>query len=123
MMENIMVVRIKERGYAGHFCASQSCSFRRNTLIEYGDKRIVVSTVGNYRSALNGEIDEIGCDRHYETMAFEAIFQYPYWEADIGKNVYIDAPCSLKGVEHDSDFKADEMHDAAVKELAYKISV
>ena len=85
-------VKRTERGWAGHFICGNDCRFRRNTLLEYGDKRVVVSTVGNllYINPITkkGEITTIGLNRYYETMAFEATFENDfYWEADIGNAI------------------------------------
>ena len=117
-------IKIIERGYAGHFCASANCFFRRNTLIEYGNKRIVVSTVGNYNpSYFSGDKDtnkirqEIGWERFYETMAFEAKKEGVYWEANINKEVPFKSNWALNELEQETDLKADKMHDRAVKEL------
>jgi len=74
-------VKITERGWAGHFCAAGLCGFRRNTLIEAGQKRVVVSTVGNLRD--DGKTREVGVGRYYETMAFHAKKEGVYWEADV----------------------------------------
>jgi hypothetical protein len=42
-------------------------------LLEYGDKQIVVSTVGDMHSKYyDGPIETVGYNRYYETMAFAA---------------------------------------------------
>lgn len=117
-------LKITERGYAGHFCASRSCSFRRNTLLEYGDRRIVVSTVGNYRPHYHGfgtgrkGENEIGVNRFYETMAFEAKKEGVYWEADVTKEVSFKSKWAIDKLELETDKEADEMHEKVVKELS-----
>ncbi len=121
-------LKITDRGYAGHFCASRSCLFHRNTLIEYGNKRIVVSTVGNYQPKITfNDKDkyehQIGINRFYETMAFEAMKQGVYWEANVGKEVEFKSSWSLNELKQETDLKADKMHDAVVKELSKKIQL
>lgn len=110
-------VKITERGFAGHFCASQWCWFRRNTLIEIGDKRIVVSTVGNYNPPHGNKGQEIGYGRYYETMAFNAIKKGIYWEADVSREITFKSKWSINELEFESDMEADMMHDNVVKEL------
>lgn len=108
---------VTERGWPGHFIAAQGCLFRRNTLLELGNDRIVVSTVGNYRDHDN-TVQEIGWNRHYETMAFRAKWEAPYWEADVTREVSLTTPCGIEGVEQASDGWANDMHEAAVAEIA-----
>lgn len=110
---------ITERGWAGHFICADRCMFRRNTLIDYGDGKIVVSTVGQMRNRDNLGCDTIGAfNRYYETMAFEAVFEKGYWEADVSKEISFESPWSICELEHETDGKANDMHEAVVKELA-----
>ena len=64
---------ITERGWAGHFICSDRCQFRRNTLIDFGKKKIIVSTVGLLRLERDDKkFETVGYNRFYETMALEA---------------------------------------------------
>lgn len=110
-----------ERGWAGHFICAPSCLFRRNTLLELGKKRIVVSTVGGYR--YNEKIETIGAGgRYYETMAFKAKKDGAYWEADISKQLCFESEWAIcapspDNLPKDVDDEADQMHEAVVAEL------
>lgn len=119
-------LKITERGWAGHFICSPWCGFRRNTLVEYGNKRIVVSTVGNYQPQKTGikELDEsktknqIGIERYYETMVFEAKKEGVYWEADVTKAVEFKSKWAINELEQETDLEANEMHEQVVKEIS-----
>lgn len=115
-------VKRTERGWAGHFCCSYDCRFRRNTLLEYNDVGVVVSTVGNM--IRNGVPEEIGLDRDYETMAFYVDKRTKeYKDADVRKQIFFDSNWQLKN-DGDDDFidnKANDMHEAVVKELSEKL--
>ena len=105
-----------ERGWPGHYICAHDCKFRRNTLLEYGDVRIVVSTVGNYIFKEKTQI--IGFDRYYETMAFHAKLDEIYWDADVQKEVDFDSEWAVRHMETDSDQIANDMHEAVVKEIS-----
>jgi hypothetical protein len=106
-------VKRTERGWAGHVIWSASrCRFRRNTLLECGDKRIVVSTVGDLE---NGE--PIGHNRYYETKAFWAKKDGVYWDADKAKEVPFESPWCIGTLSGTSDDEANDMHEAVVAEL------
>jgi len=117
-------VRRTERGWAGHFICANQCRFRRNTLLEYEDIKIVVSTVGLQENPLKGKgygfdemFSEIGADRYYETMAFHAKpGDTRYHDADVEREVFFDSPWSISEV--DADDKANVMHEVVVKEIA-----
>lgn len=122
-------IKVTERGYAGHYICSSHCKFRRNTLIEFGDKRIVVSTVGDYSPCLPKGLEksniynDIGAGgRKYETMAFWAEYKKPYWEADVSKQIDFESEWAIYELEYETDFKADEMHDNVVKEISKLLS-
>lgn len=120
-----MKAKITERGWPGHFIFADRCMFRRNTLLDFGRKKIIVSTVGMMRDFKNeGSYDTIGAGgRYYETMAFEAKKGGPYWDVDVGKQINFEsewAICaeSIKKLPKDADNKANDMHEAVVSEIA-----
>jgi hypothetical protein len=117
-----MLVKRTERGWAGHFIGAHSCHFRRNTLLEYGDTKIVVSTVGNM--AGNKGSEEIGLNRYYETMAFYSKEDDNlYHDADVGKQVSFESEWAISRVdiENGTDNQANDMHERVVQELTKKI--
>lgn len=75
-----------------------------------------MSTVGNYYYHDKPEI--IGCERYYETMAFEAVKEGVYWEADVSRQLNFESPWSINECEQETDLKADAMHEQVVKELS-----
>ena len=113
------IIKRTERGWAGHFICAHDCLFRRNTLLENSETgaKIVVSTVGLMR---RGEsIETIGFNRYFETMAFAAEPVGRYLDADVSREVEFDSPWSI--AELDADDKANDMHEAVVKELRNKM--
>lgn len=116
-----MSVTITDRGWPGHFICGHRCTFRRNTLIECGERRVVVSTVGNMLTRDESGREEIGHNRHYETMAFEAKREGSYWEADVCQQLDFDSDWCIEGVTEDSDLRAGEMHEAVVAEFVAKL--
>jgi hypothetical protein len=106
-------VKRTERGWAGHYICADRCRFRRNTLLECGDVRIVVSTVGLL--VVNGKYETVGHDRHFETMAFHAAYDGRYWDADVSRQVQFKSAWMIPEV--DADDQANDMHEAVVAEL------
>lgn len=122
------IVKRTERGWAGHFCCAQDCLFRRNTLLEYNDIKIVVSTVGllqNYQWKENKTLRDIsrfttvGLDRYFETMAFHASNDWRYYDADVSRQINFDSPWAI--AELDADDKANDMHEKVVEEITEKL--
>ena len=114
---------ITYRGWPGHFCCARYCIFHLNTLIEYKDIKIVVSTVGLMQDPLNKDPNkvvyaEIGCDRHFETMIFHAKKDGKFWDADVQRQVYVDLPWSWK---LDEEAEANAGHNKIVEEVAFKL--
>jgi hypothetical protein len=122
MSEKPKVTRT-ERGWGGHFIGVSRCRFRRNTLLECGEERIVVSTVG---AATEDHGDEeqfstIGLDRYYETAAFRAVKSGIYWEADVTKQVPFKGNWYISTLSETSDAEANDMHEAVVAELTEQL--
>lgn len=109
-----------ERGWSGHFICADSCQFRRNTLLECKDIKIVVSTVGAL--FINGKYETIGHRRHFETKAFKAEFIDGYWDANVLENIEFDSTWALEGVNINSDKYANKMHEDVVAELEGKLT-
>ena len=89
--ENIEIKKT-ERGWLGHYCRADKCIFRRNTLLECDDIKIIISTVGN----ITGDIQKICDDRYYETLAFYSCLSPPYTDIDISKQIYFASPWQIK---------------------------
>lgn len=124
-----MKVKRTERGWAGHFICANRCRFRRNTLLEKGDVRIVVSSVGlmekwtgDPRQDRNVRgFETIGHERYYETMVFHAEpAPSRYFDADVSREVNFAAPWCI--VEIDADDKANAQHDAVVAEIEERMA-
>lgn len=115
-------VKVTYRGWPGHYIVAKDCIFRLNTLVEVGEIRYVVSTVGNLqpRVPIGSKIEKVGCDYYYETMVFRAaLVEGGYWDQDSG-NPVLTKHCVEK-ITIDSDQKAQEMHEAAVGEIIGQI--
>lgn len=114
-------VKRTERGWAGHFICADQCLFRRNTLLEYENIKIVVSTVGRLFAKRQGRmgIVTVGCERYYETMAF---YSNPndtvYHDIDVER--YIELGCDWQLNEID-DNKANNMHEMVVEWVSAQI--
>lgn len=130
-------VKVTERGWAGHFICADKCQFRRNTLLEYKDKKWIVSTVGAMPQpealrkipefcSENG-YDTIGFNRYYETMAFEAQpvkgvdGNIIYYDATVGKIIDFDSDWAIDHIDFTTDKLANEMHEQVLSELIEKI--
>lgn len=123
MKGNISDNKVKrtERGWAGHFCMFDKCLFRRNTLLEHEDLKVVVSTVGLLKRDSDGfSFEDLGCGRYFETIAFHADYKDKrYHDADVSRPVYFASPWYIK--EIDADDKANTMHENVVKEIEQKL--
>lgn len=108
-----MPIKRTERGWAGHFICADRCLFRRNTLLEREDTRIIVSTVGLMKGS-NG-FEQVGFNRYFETMAFHAEYDGRYWDANVSREIGFTSQWSID--EADADDRANDMHEAVVAEL------
>lgn len=119
-------VNVTERGWAGHFICADRCRFRRNTLLEYGGKKWVVSTVG--AMVVDREWESIGHNRWYETMAFWSKGD-EYNDADVSRQIDFESAWGIFGETWAEviaqfpkpDLEADRIHNAVVAELIEKI--
>ena len=107
-------MRRTERGWAGHFCCVYKCNFRRNTLLEHNDIKIVVSTVGAMLDS--GRYEALDSkNRFYETMAFHSKgSDVEYHDIDSEKQVDFDSEWETNILD---DNKANDNHEKVVDEI------
>lgn len=117
-------VKRTERGWCGHFIGGADCMYHRNTLLEYGEQKAVVSTIGYYLPRnkrqeywKHGKMDfeMVGRDRYFETMAFLAD-DSQYHDADVTKVIGFNSNWELD--KPDMEMEADAMHDTVCDEIA-----
>ena len=125
-----MEVKRTERGQAGHYFGARYCLFRRNTLIEYGNKKQIVSTVGNYISPLTHKKNTITGNKWYETVAYVAYQNGCYIDIDSNQKIPINSECAIKGetiqelatnYPEGIDNAANDMHEQVVAEMMERI--
>lgn len=109
-------IEITYRGWAGHFICAHKCRFRLNTLVRVNERRVVVSTVGLMENALGNGFEEIGLDRHFETMAFEAKpDENKYWDADVSREVSFPGDWSFPTAGAEGEHWANRNHARVVE--------
>lgn len=120
-----MQVKMTERGWPGHFICASRCTYRRNTLIEAcdGTAKVVVSTVGGMLSRDEDEIETIGSERYYETMAFHASLEGGYFEADVSRDISLNCSTTIGIHSYETDKLAEDMHRHACEEVARRMKV
>jgi hypothetical protein len=119
MTTNNEVVRT-ERGWDGELWSTSEYQFRRNTLLEYNGKGVVIMTVGLWCDPRVGYHRPLNPDCHYETSAYMAYLSDPnYAYADKSKIVTFNSPCRIKSFV--SCYNADLMHEAVVNEITDRL--
>lgn len=113
--------KITFRGWAGHFVCAHNCRFRLNTLIEYQDIKIVVSTVGLYLEPLIKEYVQIGAGRYFETMAFHAQFEGGFWDADASKIIIFSSRWSYPSPSIENEKQANDGHYVVIDEICGRL--
>ena len=117
-------VKRTERGWPGHFICGDKCVFHLNTLLEYGNQKIVVSTVGNMVLRKDVPPEEIGCDRHFETMVFHAVPQGAYIDMDVKSQISFESEWAIKRTEMNESYVdnlANDMHENVVEEISQRM--
>lgn len=91
MFEKIEVI---ERGWVGHFCKGDHCRFHRNTLLQYENKRLNVSTIGLL--TIGGCVLPLdGKTRYFETRVFGVMKISGLWLADPDKELFVKSKTEL----------------------------
>ena len=117
--KNIEVVKRTERGWGGHYCRTNRCLFKRNTLLEHKNIKIVVSTVGGMVNIEQTKFEKISTGRYYETMCFHSLEEDDtYHDADVSKQVFFESNWKIETIIDAVDNKANDMHETVVAEIS-----
>ena len=111
-------VTITERGWPGHFILGHRCLWRRNTLLELGERRLVVSSVGRCLDKSDDQETFMaigGNGRMMETMTFVARYDDPYWEADIHRPLHNGRTWFSKDASRNATLEYEMIHLITVK--------
>jgi hypothetical protein len=117
--------KVTYRGWPGHFICGARCVFHLNTLIEFRDTKVVVSTVGMMQDYSHPDFrnkhvfDTVGLDRYYETMAFHAKRDGEFYDADVVREISFESEWAYSLLE--DEWRANKGHWAVVEELASKL--
>ena len=118
-----MTPKVTFRGWAGHFICADTCDFKLNTLIEYEDVKIVVSTVGLLLNPLplgDCKYTTVGHNRYFETMAWHAeLLENKFWDMDVSRPV--DFESSWRYEKLDSELEATAGHYKVIEEICEKL--
>jgi hypothetical protein len=106
------------RGWPGHFCGAHNCIFHLNTLLEYEDKKLIVSTVGNYKlpEQINQgkpEFVDMNREAYYETMVFHSKND-EYNDIDASKEIWQ----FTEYLSELDDNKANNMHEKVIEKVS-----
>jgi hypothetical protein len=115
-----MDIKKTERGWTSHYICGSRCMWHRNTLLEYGELKIVVSSVGNmidYHAPGFPNVvvlDTVGHKRYYETMVFHTD-QTEFHDADVTRQISVKANGGIS--KPWKELEAEAMHEAIVSEV------
>lgn len=114
-------VKRTERGWKAHFIGGRNCRFGRNTLLERGNTRYIISTVGAYYPYTDDDEKNSGCVKintqgYYETLIFEAMEEGVYWDINVEKQLPVPEECDwvVENLDFESDKRANDMHERIV---------
>lgn len=123
-------IKRTERGWCGYIQGYQYCLFRRNTLIEYNNKKIVIATLGNFIDPFRWKVMPLKDDIWYESIAGYAIDSNGYWDINPQDIIPIRCKHTISGtLDHivekigTPDIYANKIHEDVVNEMIDRICV
>lgn len=119
-----MQAKVKRTDRHKHEKFIELFDFRLNTLLECGEVRIIISTVGRLprpkglEKYYKAQWLPIGADRYYETAVWHAMRVNNHWDCDIkrgqiGRGLFGE----LDRVDEKTDSEAQAIHETAVRKI------